>query len=77
MSDTIEAQVDQLLHDAEHAHGGAQFAEMVRDPANAKALRAKRDRLYAKALKLDPEQKAACWDEDGYYGTLRNGFPPQ
>jgi hypothetical protein len=74
VSETRDEKVDALLHDAEHAHGGAQFADMVRDTANAKALRAKRDRLYAKALKLDPKQEAPCWDESGYYGTLRNGF---
>lgn len=54
MTETKNQQVDRLLHDAEHAHGGAQMADMMRDATSARELREKRDRLLAEALALDP-----------------------
>lgn len=64
-------QVDRLLHDAEHADSGAAFARHMAgmQPHNrqhrqaAEELAAKRDRLLAEALALDPERTAPAWEE--------------
>jgi hypothetical protein len=63
-----EAQVDQLLHDAEHADAGAAFARMLvgrlaSAKDDAEQLIAKRDALLAEANALDPQHSAACWSE--------------
>lgn len=56
--------VDRLLHDAEHADGGAEFARnFVNDDAAARRLRLKRDRLIVEAHGRDPEHAAPAWAE--------------
>lgn len=69
MTDQMHDRVDRLLHDAEHADSGAEFARrmVVIQPDNdahraaAHDLTAKRDRLLAEALALDPQRTApAC-----------------
>ena len=66
-----ETTVNRLLHDAEHADSGASFAALMyrRDPLNKdhleamEALQAKRDRLIAEALALDPDRTDDAWEE--------------
>lgn len=55
--------VDRLLHDAEHAESGRQFAARIGHVEPAKDLTEKRDRLLAKAQELDPAHEAPAWKE--------------
>lgn len=57
------AKVDELLHDAEHADGGADFAAMMGDAASVASLRAKCARLVAEVLAIDPQRLAPAWKE--------------
>lgn len=63
MKQDLDEQVDRLLHDAEHADSGAMMADMMRDSKSVIRFVAKRKRLIAKALKLDPERKADAWSQ--------------
>jgi hypothetical protein len=56
-------QVDQLLHDAIRAHGGADLADAMRDAENASDLRTKRNRLMQHAISLDPKHESPAWRE--------------
>jgi hypothetical protein len=58
-----DAKVDQLLHDAERADGGMQPAQQVGDLNAVSDLKAKRDRLLAEAVALDPKRDAPAWAE--------------
>jgi hypothetical protein len=56
--------VDELLHDAEHADGGAHFAlRFAHDEAAARRLTLRCDRLIAEAHGRDPAHAAPAWAE--------------
>jgi hypothetical protein len=57
--------LDQLLHDADRAQGGASFARQMGDSKNAKALEQKAISLYEAALARDPQMTDPAWGEDG------------
>jgi hypothetical protein len=64
MSEHMLDQVDRLLHDAEHANGGAQFAaSFMHDIKNSMSLAEKRDRLIREALALDPKRLCRSWED--------------
>lgn len=68
MSDELDEQVNRLLHDAEHALGGADFARMMvgriaSAAQDATSLDAKASALIAKALVLDPARACPAWQE--------------
>lgn len=56
-----DAKVDRLLHDAEHALSGANFAKSIGHVRPEKELRQKHDRLVAEAQEIDPAHKAPAW----------------
>lgn len=63
MGDLFE-EVDRLLHDAEHADGGARMARAMGDWPNADLLAAKAKTLRAGAETLDPAHTAPAWESD-------------
>jgi len=63
----IDDQINQLLHDAEHADAGAAFATSLRDHESAARMLAKAQSLWDEAMKLDPKRSSHRWNE----GSLR------
>lgn len=71
MASEMHEQINDLLHDAERALSGAEFADtMARmQPHNAdhaaaaKNLRAKHATLLREACELDPQHEAPAWQE--------------
>ena len=55
--------VEELLHDAERADSGADFAITCGDAKSHKELVAKRDALLREAMRLDPDRTADAWGE--------------
>jgi hypothetical protein len=55
--------IDDLLHDAERAKGGAYFARMMGDGKSAKELDEKAKRLFAAANDRDPQHLDPAWSE--------------
>jgi hypothetical protein len=63
MDETTEQEIDRLLHDAEHADAGSEFAARIGHTEPARELREKRDKLIDAAISLDPQQTARAWKE--------------
>lgn len=59
----IDEKIDRLLHDAERALSGSDFARKVGDIGEANALQDKHDLLVADAQESDPGHKAPAWAE--------------
>lgn len=55
-------EIEQRLHDAEHAEAGADFAGFMQHHDVRAEKLAKRDRLIREALTLDPERKDPSWE---------------
>jgi hypothetical protein len=75
MSDT--SKIDQLLHDADRAAMGADFAVRMLDLPHAMSLSDKAAELYRAALSADPDMTDPAWKEGGnrsYDWLMRNGF---
>ncbi len=60
-----ETTIDQLLHDADRAAGGADLARRMGDQAIARDLENKAIGLYEMALARDPQMTDPAWAEDG------------
>jgi hypothetical protein len=58
-----DAQVDQILHDAEHAKSGAYFARQIGHTGPAVEMADKSLRLLKEAESLDPKHEAPAWQE--------------
>lgn len=56
-------EIDRLLHDAEHAKAGADFAKMMGHLFEMNTLASKCAHLTAMANTLDPEHTAPAWEE--------------
>ena len=61
MSDTI----DRLLHDADRKIMGANFARLMGDRVNARAMEREASGLYQKALDADIHLLDPAWKETG------------
>jgi len=59
----LHGRVDRLLHDAERAKGGGEFAALMRDSQHAAELKAKYQSLLAEANRIDPSHGAPAWSE--------------
>lgn len=59
----INAKIDQLLHDAEHADSGANFARQIGHTEPARALERKRERLVSEARILYHDNPGAAWPD--------------
>jgi hypothetical protein len=59
-----DAKVDQLLHDAEHAESGADFAKRIGHYGEAMKMADTAVRLRKEAAELDPEKQSPAWAED-------------
>jgi len=67
-NDERDAKVNELLHDADRAQAGAEFAERIKHLGAhhvqaAKELREKATRLRAEAESIDPERESHWWTE--------------
>ena len=62
---TLTNTIDGLLHDADRAQGGADFARRMGDHKNSDGLTARACLLYEQALAIDPTMADLAWDEDG------------
>lgn len=60
-----KADINQLLHDADQAVMGSEFARSMRHFDVALRLENKAVSLYRAALKADPNGLDPAWDEDG------------
>jgi hypothetical protein len=60
----VNRSINEWLHDADRAQGGADFAARMGDRRNADWLRRKAIGLYRQALAADPEMADPVWDED-------------
>ena len=70
-------EINQLLHDADRAATGAEFAGRMRDMKHANELDYKAIGLYNRALNLDPGMADPAWKETGNRDLVwlrQNGF---
>lgn len=59
----VNEQIDRLLHDAEHAEGGAMFAARMGDVTHTRSLQNKYRKLRAEAEKLFLDNPGSTWPE--------------
>jgi metallophosphoesterase superfamily enzyme len=55
--------LNRILHDAEHAQSGYEFAHMMGHKNPAAELRDKRDRLVREAIAIEPTCSKGSWRE--------------
>lgn len=63
MTADTEEKVDRLIHDADRAAAGADFARKMGDGKAATELYDKATRLAQEADALDPDRKSPAWKE--------------
>lgn len=59
----VTEQIDRLIHDAQHADSGANFAQMIGHTGPAKEMRQKRDRLLKEARYLHAQNPDSRWPD--------------
>ena len=59
----IDEQIDRLIHDAQHADSGSQFAATMQHLGMARELKDKRDRLLSQARALHAANPGARWPD--------------
>jgi len=73
ISEDVNGQIDRLLHDAEHASGGASFAYAVGHIKPAEELKRKSIRLLNEAKALYLKSPGSIWPESIFSEPSRPG----